>query len=366
MSRKGELELSEIYQNRLKNLRAKMKLKNVEAVLITKKVNYMYMSGFTGTSAILYITHSKAVLITDFRYNEQAAKQAPDFEIVRYIGSIFEELNTMLKNDNIEKLSFEDYDLVYSKYTEFSEKLNAQLVPLGRMLEELRRVKDEAEIELIKKSATIVDGVFSYILGFIKPGLTEIEIAAEMEHQMRRLGAEGPSFETIVASGRRASMPHGVASDKIVESGDVITMDYGAIYKGYCSDITRTIFLGEPEEEMKKIYEIVLEANLKGLQAVKAEMSGKSVDAVAREFISEAGYRDYFGHGLGHGVGLEIHEDPTLSTRGDMILKDGMVVTVEPGIYIPKLGGVRIEDMVVVDGDSAQVLTASTKEMILL
>ncbi len=358
--------MSEIYQNRLKNLRAKMKLKNVEAVLITKKVNYMYMSGFTGTSAILYITHSKAVLITDFRYNEQAAKQAPDFEIVRYIGSIFEELNTMLKNDNIEKLSFEDYDLVYSKYTEFSEKLNAQLVPLGRMLEELRRVKDEAEIELIKKSATIVDGVFSYILGFIKPGLTEIEIAAEMEHQMRRLGAEGPSFETIVASGRRASMPHGVASDKIVESGDVITMDYGAIYKGYCSDITRTIFLGEPEEEMKKIYEIVLEANLKGLQAVKAEMSGKSVDAVAREFISEAGYRDYFGHGLGHGVGLEIHEDPTLSTRGDMILKDGMVVTVEPGIYIPKLGGVRIEDMVVVDGDSAQVLTASTKEMILL
>ena len=358
--------MSEIYQNRLKNLRAKMKLKNVEAVLITKKVNYMYMSGFTGTSAILYITHSKAVLITDFRYNEQAAKQAPDFEIVRYVGSIFEELNTVLKNDNIEKLSFEDCDLVYSKYTEFSEKLNAQLVPLGRMLEELRRVKDEAEIELIKKSATIVDGVFSYILGFIKPGLTEIEIAAEMEHQMRRLGAEGPSFETIVASGRRASMPHGVASDKIVEAGDVITMDYGAIFKGYCSDITRTIFIGEPEQEMKKIYEIVLEANLKGLQAVKAEMSGKSVDAVAREFIAEAGYRDYFGHGLGHGVGLEIHEDPALSTRGDMILKDGMVVTVEPGIYIPKLGGVRIEDMVVVDGASAQVLTASTKEMIVL
>ncbi len=343
-----------------------MKLKNAEAVLITRRVNYMYMSGFTGTSAILYISYNSAVLITDFRYVEQAAVQAPDFEIVRYSGSVFEELNKLLKIDKIRKLSFEDSDLTYSQYTEYAGKLKAEFIPLGRMVEELRRVKDRTEIELIRNSVAIADGVFTHILGYIKPGLTEIEIAAEMEHHMRRLGAEGPSFETIIASGRRASMPHGVASDKKVEAGDVITMDFGAIYKGYCSDMTRTIFVGKPDSEMEKIYNIVLEANLKGLEAVASDRSGMEIDAVARGFINEAGYGDYFGHGLGHGVGLEIHEDPTLSMRGDMILKDGMIVTVEPGIYMPDLGGVRIEDMVVVDGMKAQVLTTSTNEMIIL
>ncbi len=343
-----------------------MKLKNSDAALITRRVNYMYMSGFTGTSAILYINHDRAVLITDFRYTEQAAAQAPDYEIIRYQGSIYEELNKLLESDNIKELSFEDSDLTYSQYTEYTQKLSAGLVPLGRMVDELRRVKDGTEVELISKAADIADKVFSHILGFIRPGISEIEIAAEMEHHMRRLGAEGPSFETIVASGTRASMPHGVASDKKVESGDVITLDFGAIYKGYCSDITRTVFLSKPGYEMERIYNIVLEANLLGLKAVKKDRSGIEIDAAARGYIREAGYGERFGHGLGHGVGLEIHEDPTLSPRGDIVLQDGMVVTVEPGIYIPDLGGVRIEDMVVVDGMNARVLTASTKEMIVL
>lgn len=358
--------MSELYQNRLAKLRDKMKLKNLEAVLITKRVNYMYMSGFTGTSAILYITCDRAVLITDFRYMEQAAKQAPDYEVVRYQGSIYEELNRLIESDKISELSFEDSDLTYAQYTEYAKKLSVRLVPLGRAAEDLRIVKDEAEIDLIKKSAAIADQVFSHILGFIRPGISEIGVAAEMEHHMRRLGAEGPSFETIVASGKRSSMPHGVASEKIIEAGDVITLDFGTIYKGYCSDITRTVFLGKPGSEMEKIYNIVLEANLLGIEAVKCGMSGKEIDTVSREFIQKAGYGEYFGHGLGHGVGLEIHEDPTLSMRGDIILKDGMVVTVEPGIYIPDLGGVRIEDMVVADGTKARVLTASTKEMIVL
>jgi Xaa-Pro aminopeptidase len=358
--------LTDLYQNRLAKLRVKMGLKDTEAVLITKRVNYMYMSGFTGTSAILYINDHRAVLITDFRYTEQAAKQAPDYEIVRYQGSIYDELNRLLESDNISDLYFEDSDLTYSQYTEYAGKLSAKLVPSGRMMEELRIVKDDAEIELIKKSAEIADQVFSHILGFIRPGLSEIEIAAEMEHHMRRLGAEGPSFETILASGKRSSMPHGVASDKKVEMGDVITLDFGTIYKGYCSDITRTVFLGKPDREIEKIYNIVLEANLLGLEAVKCGRRGKEIDGEVREFIRKAGYGDYFGHGLGHGVGLEIHEDPTLSVRGDMVLTDGMIVTVEPGIYIPGLGGVRIEDMVVADGEKARVLTASTKEMIVL
>lgn len=344
----------------------KMKQNNTDAVLITKRVNYIYMSGFTGTAATLYISYSRAVLITDFRYVEQASAQAPDYEIIRYTGSIFEELNKLIESDKIQNLSFEDSDLTYSQYTEYSQKLSARLVPLGRVTEELRRVKDAAEIELIRQSAGIADKVFTHILGFLKPGISEIEVAAEMEHHMRRLGAEGPSFETIIASGTRASMPHGIASGKIIEAGDVITMDFGAIYKGYCSDITRTVFLGKPDSEIERIYNIVLEANLKGLEAVAEDKTGIEIDAAAREFIKEAGYGDHFGHGLGHGVGLEIHEDPTLSVRGDILLKDGMVVTVEPGIYISGLGGVRIEDMVVVDGKNAQVLTASTKEMIIL
>ncbi|NLK87009.1 MAG: aminopeptidase P family protein [Clostridiaceae bacterium] len=343
-----------------------MKLKNLDAALITKRVNYMYLSGFTGTSAILYITHDRAALITDFRYTQQAAAQAPDYEIVRYQGSVYDELNKLLESDNISELSFEDSDLTYSQYTDYTNKLSVRLVPLGRMAEELRIVKEDAELRLIKKSVDIADQVFSHILGFIRPGISELEIAAEIEHHMKRLGAQGPSFETIVASGRRASMPHGVASDKEVQAGDVITMDFGAIYEGYCSDITRTVFLGKPAGEMEKIYNIVLEANLLGLEAVQSGRSGKQIDAVVREFICKAGYGEYFGHGLGHGTGLEIHEDPTLSVRGDMILKDGMVVTVEPGIYLPDLGGVRIEDMVVADGMKARVLTASTKDMIVL
>ncbi len=360
------MKLSEIYQNRLKNLRIKMKLKNSQAALITRRANYMYMSGFTGTSAILYINHDRAVLITDFRYTQQAAVQAPDYEIVRYQGSIFEELNKLLESDNIKELSFEDEDLTYAQYNEYAKRLSAGMVPLGRMVEELRRVKDESEIEIISKAVDIADRVFSHILGFIRPGLSEIEVAAEMEHHMRRLGAEGPSFETIIASGKRASMPHGVASDKKIEAGDVITLDFGAIYKGYCSDMTRTIFLGKPGYELEKIYNIVLEANLLGLKAVKKDRAGKEIDAAARGYICGAGYGECFGHGLGHGVGLDIHEDPTLSARGDIVMQDGMVVTVEPGIYIPDLGGVRIEDMVVVDGMNARILTASTKEMIVI
>ncbi len=344
-----------------------MILENTDAVLITKRVNYIYMSGFTGTSALLFISRNRAVLLTDFRYVEQASDQAPDYEIIQYAGSHIKELNKLLENENILRLWFEDDNLSYSQYSEYSKKLRTdKFVPLGGKVEEIRRIKDESEIGLIKSAVRIADDVFLHILEFIKPGVTEIEIAAEMEHHMRRLGAQGPSFETIIASGRRASMPHGVASDKVIEAGDVITLDFGAIYNGYCSDITRTVFLGKPEAELDKIYRIVLDANKKGIEAVKSGVSGKEIDSIARGVINEAGYGSNFGHGLGHGVGLEIHEDPTLSQRGDIILRDGMVVTVEPGIYVAETGGVRIEDMTVVNGESAIVLTASPKEMIIL
>jgi Xaa-Pro aminopeptidase len=359
--------LADIHVNRLKNIRNKMASADIGAVLVTKRVNYMYLSGFTGTSAILFISRERAVLLTDFRYVEQAACQAPDYEIIRYEADQFEEINRLLENEAIKRLAFEDSHLSYSQYTKYSEKLKVnEFIPLGGMIEELRCIKDPAEIDLIKQAVGIADEVFLKALDIIRPGITEMELADEMEYQMKRLGAEGPSFETIAASGRRASMPHGVASEKKIEYGDVITLDFGAIYKGYCSDITRTVFLGKPHEELEKIFRIVLDANQKGLAAVTSGIPAKEADLIVRDFIRQKGYGDNFGHGLGHGVGLEIHEDPSLSFKSDMVLRDNMVVTVEPGIYIPDLGGVRIEDMVVVSGDAALVLTKSPKDMIIL
>ena len=359
--------MSDIYKSRLEKLYEKMKIKDTDAVLITKRENYMYLSGFTGTSACLFITGSRAVLLTDFRYVEQAAAQAPDYEILKYAGSKFNELNDLIESEKVENLSFEDEHLTFSEHTEFVEKLNIKVFsPLGQAIEELRRVKDGSEIELIEKAVRIADDAFTYILKFIKPGVSENELAAEMEYFMKRQGATGPSFETIVASGKRSSMPHGIASEKKIEQGDVITMDYGALYKGYCSDMTRTVFLGKPDRELERIYGIVLDTQLKGISAVKQGITGKDVDSAARKVIADAGFGDNFGHGLGHGVGLEIHEEPMLSMRGSIELKDGMVVTVEPGIYVTGLGGVRIEDMVVVNGENARILTSAKKELIVI
>jgi Xaa-Pro aminopeptidase len=361
------MNVNDIFKKRLQNLRIKMKLKNTDAVFITQRENYMYMSGFTGTSAILFITDGKAVLLTDFRYVEQASRQAAEYEIVQYNGSFINELNDLIENEKVERLSFEDAHLSFAEYSEYHEKLKvAEFLPLGGVVEELRRVKDESEITLVKKAVKIADDAFAHILSYIKPGVAEVEIAAEMEFFMKRQGATGPSFDTIIASGKRASMPHGVASEKKIEQGDVITMDYGALYNGYCSDITRTVFLGKPDSELERIYKIVLEAQLKGLEEVKSDRTGKEIDAVVRTLIADAGFGDNFGHGLGHGVGLEIHEEPTLSMRGSIELKDGMVVTVEPGIYVPELGGVRIEDMLVVKGDIPCILTAASKELVIL
>jgi len=359
--------LTDLFKNRLKKLRNELGIRYSEAVLITKRVNYMYISGFTGTSAIVYISENRAVLLTDFRYVEQATSQAADFEIIQYSGSAFDKLNQLIESDSIQTLYFEDRDVTFYEYDEYTAKLKVEVfLPLGKTIEKLRRVKDQWEIELIRGAVDVADKVFLHILPFIKPGVAEIELAAEMEHHMRRLGASGPSFDTIVASGQRASMPHGVASEKKIEAGDVITMDFGALYKGYCSDITRTVFLGNPDKELARIYKIVLEANQKGLEAVICGIAGRDVDDVSRQYIADQGFGDNFGHGLGHGVGLEIHEEPSLSMRADLLLEDGMVVTVEPGIYVPGLGGVRIEDMVVVNGAKADILTKASKELLVL
>ncbi|HHW31760.1 MAG TPA: aminopeptidase P family protein [Clostridiaceae bacterium] len=355
-------------ENRLKKLREKMIQKNLDAVLVTKRENYFYLSGFTGTSANLIITKDEALLVTDFRYVEQAEKQSPDFQVIKYSGTLSDFVSNILLDRNIKTLGFEEMAIPFGRLMEYKEKLgNMELVPLNGILENLRIIKDQEEINTIKKAVEIADNAYAYILKFIKPGMAEIEVAAEIEYFMRKQGAASASFDIIVASGKRAAMPHGVASEKKLEFGDVVTLDYGALYKGYCSDITRTFFLGKADEELRNIYSIVLEAQQKSLEKAAKGMKGSEVDYIARDIITKAGYGENFGHGLGHGVGLEIHEEPRFSPyAGNTEMENGMVVTVEPGIYITGLGGVRIEDMIVINDNSPIVLTGATKEMIIL
>lgn len=354
-------------EKRLASLRLDLEEKGLDGALVTKRDNYIYLSGFTGTFAYLLITKSDAVLVTDFRYTEQAQKQAPLFEVIEYKGSLLVALNEIIKSKGIGILGFEEDYVTYKKFEEFTGKLNIkELRPLAGIIEALRRIKDQEEIAVIKKAVKIADDAFSHILKYIKPGVREVEVAAEIEYFMKKEGAKGTAFDTIVASGHRSALPHGVASDKVIESGDAVTMDFGAIFEDYCSDMTRTVFVGKPKEELSKIYNIVLSAQELSSKGAKMGLSGKEIDFIAREFIAKNGYEKNFGHGLGHGVGIEVHEEPRLSPQGTTIMDNGMVVTVEPGIYVNGLGGVRIEDMVVINGDKPIVLTASTKEMIIL
>ncbi|HOJ09118.1 MAG TPA: Xaa-Pro peptidase family protein [Clostridiales bacterium] len=351
-------------EKRLARIREKLDENKIDAILITKRENYIYLSGFTGTSAHLVITKKDAVLVTDFRYVEQASSQAPLFQIVRYKGDIALEINNLLKSFGVSKLGFEAADVKYNKYVEFKEKFQTiELVPLNDIVESIRIIKDNRELGYIKKAVEIADEAFNHILSYIKPGVGETEIAAEMEYFMKRQGGEGPSFQTIVASGVRSAMPHGVASEKELEYGDVIVMDYGAIYNGYCSDITRTVFLGDADSKIKKVYEIVLQAQIEALNGAFKGKTGREIDEIAREVITRSGYGDNFGHGLGHGVGLEIHEEPRFAPAGDKIMENGMVVTVEPGIYIEGFGGVRIEDMIVINDDEPLILTKASKKL---
>lgn len=359
--------LASVFKNRLKRLREKLKLKDVEAVLINKRENYFYLSGFTGTFAHLVISQDDAYLITDFRYTEQARNQASAYKVVECSGNSIDALNEIINKIGIKKIGFEENYLTYQIFTEYKNRFSASdFLPFGKEIGELRVIKDEVEIASIKKAVEIADEAFTHILKLIKPGVREIEIAAEIEYHMKKLGASGPSFDTIVASGKRAAMPHGVASEKVIEMGDIITLDYGCIYNNYCSDMTRTVFLGEPDKELIKIYEIVKRAQFQALASAHRGLKGKDIDSIARSIISESGYGANFGHSLGHGVGIEIHEEPRLSVRGEVVMENGMVVTVEPGIYVEDLGGVRIEDMIVINDQKPDVLTSSTKEIIIL
>ncbi len=347
---------------KIEKLRADFSTHGIDGMLITSPYNRRYISNFTGTSGVVLISADKAQFITDFRYIEQASKQCEGFEIVKFSNTIPEEIAMQAKKLGIQKLGFEEDDLTVSSFKSYEKVIEAELVPVSGLIEKLRLIKTDAEIKILKVAADIADAAFKHILDFIRPGKTELEVSNELEFFMRRAGATSSSFDTIVASGKNSALPHGVASDKVIEKGDFVTMDYGAYYKGYVSDFTRTVAVGEPDPKLKEIYEIVLEAQLRGMEGIKPGMTGKQADALTRDLITEKGYGEYYGHSTGHGIGLEIHEGPALSFRSDVVLEPGMVVTCEPGIYIPDLGGVRIEDdTLIITNDGNEALEHFTK-----
>lgn len=351
---------------RVEKLRKKMQEENLDSFLITSPYNLRYLTNFTGTTGLAVITLEKAFFITDFRYTEQAAAQAQGFEIIKNVGPIFEEVADLVQKEGLRELGFEETTVSFLEYSVLEEIIDAQLIPISGMIEELREIKDEEEIAIIEKACSISDLAYDHILKMIQPGMTEIEVANQLDFYMRSLGASGVSFETIVASGLRSAMPHGVASKKIIEQGDLITIDFGCYYEGYVSDMTRTFAIGDPGEQLKEIYQIVLEAQLAVLEVAKPGVTGKQLDAVARDYITKHGYGEAFGHSTGHGIGLEIHEGPNVSVRAEKQFVPGNIITDEPGIYLPGIGGVRIEDDLLITSDGNRVLTHSPKELIIL
>ncbi|MFD3447776.1 Xaa-Pro dipeptidase [Microbacteriaceae bacterium 4G12] len=351
---------------KLTKLRAAFEEVEIDGLLITSGYNRRYVTNFTGTAGVVLISKERALFITDFRYVEQAQKQAVGYEIVQHTGLIVDEVANQVKALGIQKLGFEQDHLTYSVHKGYNEKIEAELVATSGLIEKLRLIKTDSEIKILKEAAQIADAAFTHILSFIRPGISELEVSNELEFFMRKQGAASSSFDIIVASGHRSALPHGVASEKLIEQGDFVTLDFGAYYKGYCSDITRTIAVGEPSPELKKIYDIVLESQLRGVNGIRTGITGREADALTRDYITEKGYGQYFGHSTGHGIGLEVHEGPSLAFRSDTVLEPGMVVTVEPGIYVPNLGGVRIEDDVLVTSEGNEVLTHSPKELIIL
>lgn len=353
---------------RLEKVRAALAERNLDGALIYKPENRAYVSGFTGTAGWLLITPAKAWLITDFRYVEQAAAQAPAFEVIKPESTVAALLATLCEQQQIKRLGIQgDYVTVDDFHTYADALSGRELVSMAGAVETLRMVKDEEELKRMRRAAAIADETFTHILSYIKPGVAERDIAVEMEYKMKKLGAEGLAFDIIVASGVRSAMPHGVASEKQIGTGELVTLDFGAIYQGYCSDMTRTVMVGEPTARQREIYAIVLEAEKRGVAATRAGINGKELDEVCRGYIREKGFAEAFGHSTGHGVGRYIHEGPRLSVRGEKeILKPGMVVTIEPGIYLSGWGGVRIEDMVLVLENGCESLSHSPRELLIL
>jgi len=336
---------------RVLKLRHLFDANKVDAVLITQAENRRYLSGFHGTAGYLFITPKKAVLATDFRYTEQAAGEAPDFEILHIGSALADWLPGLVRDSGINKLGFEVNDVTYAFFHQIRTTLRKKgvstgLVPVSGMVESVRSIKEPVEIEYIRQASSITDRALEEVAAIIKAGMTERQIAWALEKTMREKGSQALPFEIIVGSGPNAALPHARPSDRVIQDGEPIVIDMGAKVSGYASDLTRTVYAGKPGVKFKEIYEIVLEAQQSAVTSIEAGMTGHEADSIARKVIDKAGYGDAFGHSLGHGVGLQEHEAPRLGPNSKDILSDNMIFTIEPGIYLSGWGGVRIEDTV--------------------
>ena len=335
-------------------------LKDNEGVILTGYPNIFYYSGFTSEDAVVFITKNRQILVTDSRYTVQARQQAKDFEI-RDVTEGIDKIAEMLE---VEVLGFEEGTVTVKELARY-QKFGKKLVPMQDNISGLRRIKDDFEIEKIKNAEELADAAYSYVIEHIRAGMTELEVALMLEFYMRKNGASGTSFDTIVASGLRSSMPHAAASDKVIGIGDFVTMDFGCRLDGYCSDMTRTVVIGKCTARQREVYEVVFSAQKAAIGAIEAGKRCADIDKVARDIITEAGFGRNFGHSLGHSVGIEIHERPVFAPRSEEIIEKGNVITVEPGIYIEGWGGVRIEDVVAV-GENVHNLTKSCKELTII
>lgn len=354
-------------KERVEGIVAQFSDQELDGVLISAPENRRYLSGFSGSAGYLFITRDRAVLVTDSRYSEQATNQSPDFEVKQVRGGwgwLVEEL----KASGVKKVGFESQDMTVSSYNSLIDAVkgdsflgDVSLVPAPGLAENQRIIKDKEELALLQRAIDAADRAMDQVCPAITPGMTEREVAWKMETAMRNAGADTISFDTIVAAGSNGAMAHHQPTDYAIKYGDPVVIDMGARVGGYCSDLSRSIAVGEPDETFKKIYDIVLGAQLTAINTVKVGMTGEEADSLSRNVIAEAGYGDNFGHSLGHGVGLVIHENPRVGPRSPDVLDLNTVFTVEPGIYLTGWGGIRIEDIVILREDGAVPLSKAAK-----
>jgi len=351
-----------INEGRIEKLRHKLAEAELDAILVSQRENRRYLSGFTGSAGFLFISERKAVLATDSRYVEQAQGQAPDFEIFRAEGELRNWFPELASSLGAKKIAFEASDLSFSAYRQLTAAMGGEkLVPTEEMVESLRAIKDERELELITRAVELSDAAFEEVAPRICPGMKEKEVAWEIEKFVREKGGESVPFDLIVASGPNSALPHATPSERPILDGEPVVIDIGARIEGYSSDLSRTICPGNGDKTFAQIYDLVLGAQLTAIATIEAGMSGEQADALARTVIEQGGYGEAFGHGLGHGVGLAPHEQPRLGKGSSTVLCDGMVFTIEPGIYVKGWGGVRIEDVAVMEKGKVRVLSQAKK-----
>lgn len=354
-------------QDRVDALRQKLAKAECDGFVSLAPPTNQYLARFQGSTSGIVVTREEAHFLCDFRYTEQARNTVEGFTISEVKGSFATRVGERLAELGLARVAFEPGYMTVEQLQALQKPFSGELVPVGGLASALRQTKSREEVEAIRAASNLAEGVLADILEELRPGVAEREVAARIEYEFKRRGASGASFDTIALFGARSSLPHGQPGDKPLERGDVVLLDFGCRRDGYCSDLTRTYAFGIlPGIWFEEIYRVTHEAQARALAAVRPGMRGRDVDNVAREHIAAAGYGDYFGHGLGHGVGIEIHEAPRLNPESETVLEEGMVVTVEPGIYLPGRGGVRIEDLVVVTVDGCEILTQSPKDLRIL